>query len=263
MCMPSFRAYSILPLFLVPGVLFSQTPNGTNPQSSTHPRAMKGHSAASAAAQPPEFNVEVRNGSTVETRVFNSLQPTAEIPETTNSVPDKNRVEVINGAAKRSIVLDTQEPSVMLPPNASLKHGANGHGEGSDGTPFYVNKVETINGMNREIRVFYGNPNEPNGPGSGQSRAQPIVATVVSSATRREGGNNLRIVVGIESGRPKSTVRNAQQVATAIGAGDSTREQMPPMVIGMASNESSSQGVNLRPIAIRIAPRSKRPPYRP
>ncbi|MFZ0746181.1 MAG: hypothetical protein WAM85_17365, partial [Terracidiphilus sp.] len=106
--MRSSRGRSEYVLILV-SALLALSAMGATPQNHAHQTAARQASSTKTTAASPASSVEVINGSSVETQVFNASQPAAPVQRHLKSVPAANTVEVINGSAKRTVVLDTQQ----------------------------------------------------------------------------------------------------------------------------------------------------------
>ncbi len=258
--MRSSRGRSEYVLILV-SALLALSAMGATPQNHAHQTAARQASSTKTTAASPASSVEVINGSSVETQVFNASQPAAPVQRHLKSVPAANTVEVINGSAKRTVVLDTQQSTGPRSLRAGDKRSGKRPGErGARAVPS-VTRVETINGTFREIKLLNADKAEASGAGIGRRSAQPVVVGIISSDTRRVGGNRQQVVVGIASSGSKS--ETAPPVVIGIGSADSENEgsNPQPVAIGMGSSKSKSE--KAQAVVIGIAPRLKRPPYRP
>ena len=253
-CMRSFRVSSDLALILVSSMLLVQPAIGANAQTSAHRTAQRTSSVRIGTA-PAASSVEVINGTLTETQVFNARGPIASpVPATSPSAGTS--VEVLNGAARRTVVLDTRPPTRL--PKAAYKRGGKRLGGGEATTAPPVTTVETINGTFREIKVLNGAADEASGA---RRSTRPVVVGIVSSDTKRAGGNRQRVVIGIGSSASKSM--NAKPVVVGVASSESENvgKNAQPVAVGIGSSGLRSE--NRPAVVIGVAPQAKRRPYEP
>lgn len=244
--MPSSLAGASLAFLLVSSVLIAQQTAGKTPQTREHRTGMSRPSSRKAEGAAPTSSVEIINGSSRQTLVFNEPQRTIAFPGRTTSAPTETRVEVINGSARRTVVLNTQQSMGTNPQKGAPRRGAKYRAQKGLKTAPPRYSAEIINGTRKEMAVFNGGAEGTSGPGTGRKNLPPIVVGIVSSDSNRERGDMRPVAIRIASSGSESEDGNTK-----------------PVVIGIASSGSESERWATPPVAIGISPRpSKRPPYR-
>jgi hypothetical protein len=177
-------------LLLISGTFSIQQVHGAGSQTSMHKKSVKKHSG-SAEAQPAPTRVEVYNGATAQTQVFNPQLPLRE-GQGEGQGPSITRVDVYNGSSKQMQVFHeepAQDANSSRP--SRRKHGAQTNIAAAHPVP----EVEILNGTTKQRKLFNG-PNELNAPPS-HRKEQPVVVGIASSGSETKAPP---VVTGIESG---------------------------------------------------------------
>jgi hypothetical protein len=201
-------------------------------------------------AEHASSKVEVINGPSRVIRDFNAPATTSRLNEQERNATTGTRVEVINGEAERTVVLNPSEKPALthrlVSKRASWK---------SESALPSAMTAEILNGTRRETRVFDAGPDAFDRTASAR-HPHPVVIGVASSTSEP-------VVVGIaESGH---AVNNTRPVVIRVASSGSESEAgtAVPVVVGIQSSEIAPRSSEAEPVAIDIAPRPpKRPPYR-
>jgi hypothetical protein len=247
------RAASNLVLWATSGMLVVlSVPGGAAAQSRPVP------SKSSGVNNPPpaSSSVEVINGTSRVIKNFNAPTPVAPLKQRVRTETAGTRVEVINGEADRTVILNAQpEKRETAPAFRGRVKGSNGKRES---TAPALTTAEIFNGTRRETRVFGSSQDAFDGAASAL-RVRPVVIGVASSTSAP-------VVIGIAaSGQPANPQTSPPVVIRVTSSGsESEAGTTEPVVVGIESSGIAPPGAEAaEPVAISIAPRpSKRPPYR-
>lgn len=166
---------------------------GTQP--SHHKTTTNRHTAGSAPAQSKPTRVDIYNGASTQTQMFNPQSAAGRSAQ----APWMHRVDVYNGSSKQMQVFSAEAAT-----GANSSHGKHGP-QRNLAAAHPVSDVQIFNGTMRERRVFNISPGESGQPEPLRQNRHPVV-------------------VGITSGEPGSNGQSAQPVVTGITSSGSGRE---------------------------------------
>jgi hypothetical protein len=221
----------------------------------------KGASSTKAEAAPA---VEVINGTSRVIKDFNSSQPAGGVSRHSKTASAPTSVEVIDGAAQRTVVLNPNQAPTAKRVNARHKTGRRHRKRAMAGAHQKV-PVEVIWGTQKYTRVFDVPTNQMNGAAPEHGNVSPDVIGIASTESRSRQGKGGPVVVGILSGDSQAGAPGAQPVVVGIASSGSQSAEgnSQPVVIGIASSGAQAER-NAEPVAVGVAPRpAKRRPYRP
>lgn len=200
---------------------------------------------ATQATEAAPSTVEVINGTSRVIRSFNSPTPSSTFRRRSRTATPGTRVEVINGEAQRTVLLDAQPNQPDLRRVAARRSNRK-----KKPAPAAAATAEIFNGTRRETRVFNGaDAFDVFAPAR---RAFPVVIGVASSTSEP-------VVLGVAVTNHQA----AQPVVLRVVSSGSQSQAgtARPVVVGVES--SGISGADAEPVAIGIAPRPpKRAPYR-
>jgi hypothetical protein len=182
--------------------------------SGLHRKHHRRHTAHHAQAQPAPTRVDVYNGATAQTQVFNA-QP---MKPGSKQTPAMTRVDVYNGSSKQMQVFSPEPAPRAASVNA--KHGAQRNIAAAHPVP----EVEILNGTTKQRRIFSGTANEMNAPTPLHRNSQPVVLGISSSGSDSRTKNASPVVTGIDSGSPTS----AGPVSTGVSPAPPKRPPYRP-----------------------------------
>lgn len=221
----------------------------------------KGASSTNAEAAPA---VEVINGTSRAIKDFNAPQPAGGVSRRSKTVSAPTSVEVINGAAQRTVVLSPSQ--IPTAKRVTARHkAARRHRKRAAANAHQKVPVEVIWGTQKYTRVFDVPTNQMNGAAPEHGNVSPDVIGIASTESRGRQGKSGPVVVGILSGDSQAGGPSAQPVVVGIASSgsQSTVGNAQPVVIGITSSGAQADR-NAEPVAIGVAPRpEKRRPYRP
>jgi hypothetical protein len=185
------------------------------------------HSTAKATA-PAQTSVEVINGTTTRTQVFQDQTATHSA---------QTKVEVINGNAHRTQVFEADSAAKAATP---VRQGKMVTFKGVNGGPSM--KVMVINGTRWETRNFASAATPASSTPAPKPRNEPVVVAIESSANGRSAASKTPVVVDVASSGSQAGQPVVLQVA-ARGT-DAGKSIAPSVVTGVSPAQP------------------KRPPYR-
>lgn len=161
----------------------------------------------------------------------------------TNSTPAAVRVDVINGAEKRTQVFHQEESNAT---NDKKPVGnANNHSSRQKGEP-PLTSVEIFNGATVYTKTFNESTDETSAQRAQRMNAKPVVIGVSNGGTTSRNGRLQPVVTGVASSESNNGAGNKQ-----------------PVVVGIASSGAESGKALVQSVQTGGAPHSsKRQPYR-
>jgi hypothetical protein len=250
-----------LAIILVLGLSLTQQALAVTRQIQDQKNEEKAAPSGKMEAAPP---VEVINGTSRVMKNFNAQQSPAGVSRRSKATSDSTRVEVINGAAQRTVVLNpNQAPTAR---RVAARHKtARRHRKKVAASAHQKVPVEVIWGTQKFTRVFDVPTNQMNGAAPGHGNISPDVIGIASTESRSKQGKSGPVVVGISSGDSQAGAPGTQPVVVGIASSGSQSAlgNAQPVVIGITSSGAQAER-NAEPVAIGVAPRpAKRRPYRP
>ncbi|HTB97825.1 MAG TPA: hypothetical protein VK716_12510 [Terracidiphilus sp.] len=222
--MPSIRSCLYCASVVILSGLVAISPAETTPTKQT-PRTSRRTAKETA---PAETRIEVINGTTTRTQVF---QDQAATPSA------QTKVEVINGNAHRTQVFEADSAA-----KAPVRQGKMVTFKGVNGGP--AMKVMVINGTRWETRNFVSAAAPANSVPVSRPRNEPVVVGIESSANRRSSAHAAPVVVGIESSGSRNVDGGPMVLQVAASGTDGGKMVTPGVVSGVSPAQP------------------KRPPYR-
>jgi hypothetical protein len=212
-------------------------------------------------AAPP---VEVINGTSRVMKDFNAQQPAPGVSRRSKATSASTSVEVINGAAQRTVVLNSNQAPTARRVATRHKTGRH-HRKRAAASAQQKVPVEVIWGTQKFTRVFDVPTNQLHGAAPEHGSVSPDVIGIASTESRSRQEKNGPVVVGISSGDSQAGAPSTQPVVVGIASSGSRSAvgNTQPVVIGITSSGAQTER-NAEPVAVGVAPRpAKRRPYRP
>lgn len=180
-------AVSGFAILLLSGALFAEQEHAGS-QSSHHKKTTRRH-ATTAQAQPSPTRVDVYNGATAQTQMFNAQLA----PSHGAQAPLMHRVDVYNGSSKQMQVFSTDSAA-----GANSSHGKHGP-QRNEAAAHPVSDVQIFNGTTRERRVFNIPSGEPSQLELSRQNRHSVVVGITSGGSGFKGQSAQPVVTGIAS----------------------------------------------------------------
>ena len=192
-------------LMLLPGGVVAQQGQTKNISSASanskvvvhHRHVAKRHHRKKATPAP--MRVDVYNGSTTQTQVFND-QPVSRSKKNGKAAPAVTRVDVINGSVKQMQVFNA-EPIGGANSKTKHKHSQRNVAQAN------FSDVEIFNGTTKQRRVFRQEQTPAREPAApARPNNAPVVVGIAATGTEARAENaSSDVVTSVESGRPVAT----------------------------------------------------------